>query len=169
MGVIGESAMSPDALLALAGSGQGGHYLRASFSESLVLLLVIAGLFAACVLIGALLSRRRRRQQQQPVANQWQALAVMGELCPHGWQADLRLYGWGAPVPADAPPARVPMVRLRWREFDEEPGRVAVERQVWAPTIEQALQAMVDDRRTDIAFEQIEQAAADPGGETWSE
>ena len=35
----------------------------------------------------------------RPVTDQWQALAVMGELCPHGWQAQITLYGWGAPVP----------------------------------------------------------------------
>jgi hypothetical protein len=154
------------ALLALAGSGQGGH-LEAPGSESILLALVIASLLAACALISILLTRHER--PQGPIGDQWRALTVMGELCPHGWQADITLFGWGAPVPADAPPARVPLVRLRWKEFDEEPGQVAVERQVWAPTIETALQAMVDDRRTDIAFEQIEKAAADPDSPAWGE
>ena len=87
----------------------------------------------------------------------------MGELCPHGWQAQIKLYGWGAPVPDDAPPSRVPLVELKWERFDDEFGRVAVARRVWAPTIAQALQAMVDDRRTDIALEQIEESMAEEG------
>jgi len=116
----------------------------------------------ACVAIGVYLRRRQRRPK--PVADQWQALAVMGELCPYGWRAQITLYGWGAPVPADAPPSRVPLVELEWTQYDE-PGHVAVARRVWAPTISQALQAMVDDRQTDIALEQIEQAATDE--DTW--
>jgi hypothetical protein len=158
--------MNARVLIALAGSGQGGH-VKAPGSEAVALAIVIASLFAVCALISILSSRRRARQK--PVENQWQAMTVMGELCPHGWQADVTLYGWGAPVPTDAPAARVPLVRLRWKEYGQEPGHVAVEREVWAPTIERALQAMVDDRRTDIAFEQIEQAAADSGGATWNE
>ena len=89
----------------------------------------------------------------------------MGELCPHGWQAEITLYGWGAPVPADAPPSRVPLVELEWTQFDEEPGRIAVARRVWAPTISDALQSMVEDRRTDLTLEQIEQAAAEEDSE----
>ena len=93
--------------------------------------------------------------------DQWQALAVMGELCPYGWQAQITVYGWGAPVPADAPPARVPLIELEWEQFEEESGRIAVARRVWAPTIGQALQTMVEDRQTDLTLEQIEQAAAE--------
>jgi hypothetical protein len=153
-------------LLALAGSGQGGHVV-APGSETILLALVIASLLAACALISMLLTRRERPQGTN--AEQWRALTVMGQLCPHGWRADITLFGRGAPVPADAPPARAPLVRLRWKEFDEEPGQVAVERQVWAPTIEMALQAMVDNRRTDVAFEQIERAAADSEGLAWGD
>jgi hypothetical protein len=122
---------------------------------------------AACVLIGIYLRRRQRRPK--PVADQWQALAVMGELCPHGWQAQITLYGWGAPVPDDAPPSRVPLVELEWKQFDEEPGRVAVVRRVWAPTIDAALQSMVDDRRTDIVLEQIERDADADEDVWWSD
>ena len=116
-------------------------------------------MMVACVLIGLYLRRRHRRPRR--VADQWQALAVMGELCPHGWQAQITVYGWGAPVPADAPPSRVPLVELEWTQFAEEPGQIAVARRVWAPTISDALQSMVEDRRTDLTLEQIEQAAAD--------
>jgi hypothetical protein len=103
------------------------------------------------------------------VSDEWQALAVMGELCPHGWQAQITLYGWGAPVPDDAPPSRVPLIELEWKQFDEEPGRVAVARRVWAPTIGEALQLMVEDRRTDVALEQIEHAADEDGDVWWSD
>src|SRR5271167_2795838 len=119
----------------------------------------IAAMTLACVLIAIHLGRRARRPKR--VADQWQALAVMGELCPHGWQAQITLYGWGAPVPPDAPPSRVPLVELEWKQFDEEFGQVAVARRVWAPTISDALQSMVEDRRTDLTLEQIEQAAAE--------
>ena len=52
-------------------------------------------------------------------------------------------------------------VELEWTQFDEEPGQIAVARRVWAPTISDALQSMVEDRRTDLTLEQIEQAAAE--------
>jgi hypothetical protein len=110
---------------------------------------------------------RRRNRRAKPVGDQWQALAVMGELCPSGWQAQITVYGWGAPVPADAPPARAPLIELEWKQFEEESGRIAVARRVWAPTIGDALQTMVEDRRTDLTLEQIEQAAAAEHDDLW--
>lgn len=107
---------------------------------------------------------RRRREPPAPVTDQWQALTVMGELCPHGWQAQVTLYGWGAPVPEDAPPARTPLVALEWKEYADDDGHVAVQRRVWARTIEDALQKMVDDRRLDVRLEQIEFQAPDEDG-----
>ena len=44
---------------------------------------------------------------------------------------------------------------------------MAVARRAWAPTIEQALQVMVDDRRTDLALEQIEQTAYEEDELQW--
>jgi hypothetical protein len=148
----------------LASGVQGG---TAPAHDTLLVMLLIAVIAAACVPIFIHLRRRHRRPR--PVADQWQALAVMGELCPHGWQAQITLYGWGAPVPADAPPARVPLVELEWKQFDDEFGRVAVTRRVWAPTVGAALQTMVEDRRTDLAFEQIEQAAAEDEDVWWND
>jgi hypothetical protein len=129
--------------------------------------LLIAAMVAASVLISVYLRRRHRRPK--PVADEWQAQAVMGELCPHGWQAQITLYGWGAPVPADAPPARAPLVELEWRQFDEESGRIAVARRVWAPTIGEALQSMVEDRRTDFTLEQIERAVSEDDDMWWDD
>jgi hypothetical protein len=138
-----------------------GGSAHAPLYETFVIVPVIVVMAVACGLIGVHLRRQHRRPK--PVADQWSALAVMGELCPYGWQAQITLYGWGAPVPADAPPSRVPLVELEWKQFDEEPGLIAVARRVWAPTIGEALQTMVDDRRTDITLEEIEQAQGGDG------
>jgi hypothetical protein len=151
----------------LARGGWQGCHEHASTYETVFVALVIAALLGACVVIAILLKRQHRRPK--PVADQWGALAVMGELCPHGWQAQITLYGWNAPVPADAPRARAPLVELEWKQFDEDPMHVAVARRVWAPTIDQALQAMVDDRHTDITFEQIEQAVAETDDVQWND
>ncbi len=155
-----------DAAVVLASGVQGGH-AQAPGYETLLVALVIAALSAASVLIFVYVPRRFWRRK--PVADQWSALALMGELCPHGWQAEIRLYGWGAPVPADAPSSRVPLVELEWKQFDEESGRVAVARRVWAPTIEEALRTMVEDRRTDFTLEQIERDASEDGDVWWSD
>lgn len=152
----GVSAHGRNFVIASGVQGGGGHPPAAH--DTLIVLLVIGLMALICVPIG-LYVRRRSRRAVKPVRDQWQALAVMGELCPHGWQAQITLYGWGAPIPEDAPPARAPLVQLEWKQFAEEPGRVAVARRAWAPTIERALQVMIDDRRTDLALEQIEQAA----------
>ena len=144
-------------------NGEQAGRVTAPAGETALIVLVIAAMAIALVLVSIWVRRHRR---PKPVTDQWQALAVMGELCAHGWQAQITLYGWGAPVPADAPPSRVPLVELEWKQFEEDSERVAVARRVWAPTIEEALEAMVEDRRTDMTFEQIEESAAEQG-ETW--
>lgn len=157
---------APLGLLLIASGVQGGH-IRAPGDETIGLAIGIAVLVLACIPIAIHLRRESRRPKA--VGDQWQALAVMGELCPHGWQAHITLYGWGAPMPADAPPARIPPVELEWKQFAEEPGKVAITRRVWAPTIGEALQRMVNDRRTDIEIEQIEQAVAEEEDVWWTE
>jgi hypothetical protein len=143
-------------LFVLASGVQGGH---ARAHDTLWVMGLIAVLAIAAVAI--VLHLRRRARRPKPVSDQWQALAVMGELCPHGWQAQITLYGWGAPVPADAPPSRVPLVELEWKQFEEESGRVTVARRVWAASIEQALQAMVEDRWTDVTLKEIERGVGE--------
>lgn len=150
----------------LASGVQGGR-LVAPGQETLLIVLAIVAMAIGCVSIAIYLRRRLRRPK--PVADQWQALAVMGELCPHGWQAQITLYGWGAPVPVDAPASRVPLIELEWKQFEDEAGRVAVARRAWAPTIGEALQTMVNDRRTDLTLEQIEQAAAEEEDLWWND
>jgi hypothetical protein len=157
--------MSLNASLLLASGVQGGGaHPAVAHTADLVDGLFILGGLAIVVLLAVLAIRRRRRRPL--VTDQWGALAVMGELCPHGWQAQIVLYGWGAPVPSDAPPSRAPLVELEWKQFDEQPGRVAVSRRAWASTIPEALQAMVEDRRTDLTLEQIEKSAG--GEDIWS-
>jgi LPXTG-motif cell wall-anchored protein len=151
---------------ALASGVQGGGARppAAHTSDMLELGAVLLGL--ALLALGTALVIRRRRRRARPVADQWGALTVMGELCPHGWQAQITLYGWGAPVPSDAPASRAPLIELEWKQFDEQTGQVAVARRAWAETIPEALQVMVEDRRTDLTLEQIEQSAG--GEDLWS-
>jgi hypothetical protein len=133
-------------------------------------LLVIAVSVALAVALAAVVLYLRRSQRRaRPVRDEWAALAVMGELCPHGWKAQVTIYGWGAPVPDDAPASRVPLVELEWSQYDEQTGQVAVARRVWAPSIAEALQVMVEDRRTDLSLELIEQEAAEREELDWDE
>jgi hypothetical protein len=150
--------------LLVASGVQGGHVPA---HDTLWVVLVIIALAAGCAWIFVYLRRRYRRPKM--AGDEWQALAVMGELCPHGWQAQINLYGWGAPVPEDAPPSRTPLVELEWRQFDEESAHVTVVRRVWAPSIGEALQAMVEDRQTDLTLEQIEQEAEGEEGLGWGD
>jgi hypothetical protein len=132
-------------------------------------LVITLSLLLALALVGVVLYLRRRARRPRQVTDEWAALAVMGELCPSGWKAQVTIYGWGAPVPADAPASRVPLVELEWSQYDEQTGQVAVARRVWAPSIAEALQVMVEDRRTDLSLEQIEQEAREGDGFEWED
>jgi len=147
------------ALIVASGVQGGPPHGQVLGQDSLLVGLLIAALTVVGLAIFIYLRRHPRRRKR--VADQWGALAVMGELCPHGWQAEIKVYGWGAPVPEDAPPSRTPLVELEWQQFDEEPGKIVVTRRVWSPTIDGALQAMVEDRQTDVNLEQIEQTFAE--------
>lgn len=149
--------------LILASGVQGGHARVAGY-ETLVIAVAIAAMSLAALAIGYYLRRHYRRPK--PVTDQWQALSVMGELCPDGWQAQITVYGADAPMPEDAPSSRGRPVELEWKQFDEQRGRIAVARRVWAPSISEALQTMVADRQTDVTLEQIERAAV-ADGEVW--
>jgi hypothetical protein len=115
----------------------------------------------------ALRARRERRRHLLAAANaERRARALMSELCPHGWRVQITLFGPHDAMPADAPPGDQARVALDWAELEDDSGRVAVARRVWAPTIGAALEAMVADRRTDETLEQIERGAA-PDGAPW--
>jgi hypothetical protein len=106
-------------------------------------------------------SWRGARRRQRAAANaERRARALMSELCPHGWRAQITLFEGEPPDHEPAPPARV---ALDWTELERGSGRPLVVRRVWARTIAEALEAMVADRRTDETLEQIEQGAAADG------
>ena len=151
----------------LARGGWHGCHEQASGHETVLVALLIVALLAACVAIALALERERRRARSVP--SERRAMHAMSELCPHGWEAHITLYGGGAPTPADAPRGRRQLVELEWKQLDQAPGGVAVARRVWASTIDEALHAMVDDRRTDITFEEIERAAVESGDVHWND
>ena len=112
------------------------------------------------ILAGLLLSReiRRWRAAHPPDSDEVRARAVMGELCPNGWQAQITMYGSSVSAPPDAPHFEGGLVAIDWSELpaaDEDP---PPPRRVWAPTISDALAAMVEDRRTDEVLERIERS-----------
>jgi hypothetical protein len=152
---------------ALAHSGRGG------LVEPLLLILLVIGIGVLSVpLIGLLVSRararahawsRERRRLRAAASAELRARALMSELCPHGWRAQITLFGENDELlrtEANGPRARV---ALDWMELEGESGRAAVLRRVWAPTIGEALDAMVADRRTDETLEQIEHGAVADG------
>lgn len=123
------------------------------------------------VLAGLLLSRemRRWRAARPHDDDEVRARALMGELCPNGWQAQITMFGAAASAPPDAPRFESgSLVAIDWAELpaeDEEPPMV---RRVWAPSIASALEAMLDDRRTDEVLERIERTA-NADEEPWDE
>jgi hypothetical protein len=109
--------------------------------------------------------RARHRRLRAMAAAEERARAMMSELCPYGWRAQITLF-------ADADPddhrpltrdGRRAQVALDWTELRDESGRPAVMRRVWATTVAEALEAMVADRRTDETLEQIERGAVSDG------
>ena len=113
------------------------------------------------VLAGLLLARelRRWRTRHRPHSHEVRARALMGELCPNGWQAQLTLYGSGQLEPPGAPASDGSLVAVDWSELPDERGELPPTLRVWAPTITDALAAMVQDRRTDEVLERIERSA----------
>jgi hypothetical protein len=154
--------------------GNAGRYDPGSVNllEPLVLLaggvivggagLWLLGLVVARVRRGLRAWRGRRRQARIAANAERRARAIMTELCPLGWQAQITLFETAVDQPNEEGP-RAP-VALDWAELSAYPtGRPAVMRRVWAATIAEALEAMVADRQTDEALEQIEQLAAAEG------
>ena len=101
-------------------------------------------------------ARRRARGRRIAAAGdvERRARAVMGELCPHGWRAQITLYESETRTEAGDPVRGA--VALDWSELRPGGGEPAVMRRVWAGSVGEALEAMVADRRTDETLEQIE-------------
>jgi hypothetical protein len=151
-----------------------GHYHAPNLTlANFAALALVIGLAALAVeLLGrivprgrsALRARRHRRRRLVAAANvERRTRALMSELCPQGWRAQITLFGPGDALPADAPSEDRARVALDWAELEDGSGRAAVVRRVWAPTIGEALEAMVADRRTDETLEQIERGAVTDG------
>jgi hypothetical protein len=105
----------------------------------------------------------RRRRQRATVSDERRARATMDELCPHGWRAQITLYGASDKPPDGRADRRRDWVGIDWAAFEDGSGRVEIVRRVWAPTIAEALDAMVADRQTDETLEHIEQSALADG------
>lgn len=137
-----------------------------------VIAMVIAGAIVGVLIyklvdIAVLGIRRRvvlRRRERAVARAERRARAMMGELCPDGWRAQITLFEPEDELPG-APGGGWARVALDWAELDPKHEGPAVVRRVWAPTIAEALDAMVTDRRTDEALEQIEHGAAAEGAE----
>lgn len=113
---------------------------------------------------GLIRSVRARRGRLRAAANaELRARTVMSELCPHGWRAQITLFAPADSERAGAPDGPASQVALDWTELRDESGSPAVMRRVWAPTIGDALEAMVADRRTDETLERIERGAVADG------
>jgi hypothetical protein len=145
--------------------GAGGA--PSSGTVGLIALVVLVPVIAAILIVlcvgwtRALLRRRRASEARLRAAATLEAgaRARMSELCPHGWRAQLTLFGADDELGAGAPRSAAARVALDWAEFDDADGHVAIVRRVWAPTIGEALEAMVADRRTDETLERIERSA----------
>ena len=119
------------------------------------------------VLAGLLLAReiRRWRSRHRPHSDEVRARAMMGELCPNGWHAQVTLYASptgvsaGAAVESGESRGRGGAVSIDWAELPGDGGESPPTRRVWAPTIVEGLAAMVEDRRTDEVLERIERSA----------
>jgi hypothetical protein len=104
--------------------------------------------------------RARRRRLRAAASAEMRARTMMSELCPHGWRATITMVSGADGEGSGGGRQRV---AIDWTELEDASGRPAVMRRVWAPTIGEALDAMVADRRTDETLEQIEQGAVADG------
>jgi hypothetical protein len=131
---------------------------------------IVAATILACALLTAtiLLLTRFRRKRDPMFFRESHAREQMQELCPNGWTARIVLYGDGAPLPDDAPPAGDRKVCVEWTEYEPDPTghvEVAVARRMWSRTITGALRGMLADRQLDRELEKIEQRVIHDAGE----
>jgi hypothetical protein len=151
--------------------GERFHPGRVSLMDPLILIAIVAGLGAIALPLLTIIVKRtqtvvrgrraERRRLRSAAGAERRARAMMSELCPHGWKAHITIY--------DGPEWQVDeglehgRVSLEWAELEPGTGRPLVMRQVSAPSVADALDAMLAGRRTDETLEQIEQGAASDG------
>jgi hypothetical protein len=156
----------------LAFANQAGQYRPSHYLNLVALpLTIIATAVAGWLLIKMLersvprLRRRlqiriaRRRRLHAAATAELSARAMMDEMCPHGWQAEIVLFGSADQLPDEAPDRARTRVQLDWSQLHES----AAARRVWAPDVKQALEAMVAERITEETLQQIEQQALADG------
>ena len=153
--------------------GDGLRAGRVNLIEPLgALILVACGGGLAVTMLGqvvprfrrALRSRIARRRRRRAAANaERRARAMMDELCPQGWHAQITLFGASEKPHGDTSVRHRDWVALDWTAFEDDSSRAAVVRRVWGPTISEALDAMVADRCTDETLQHVEQAALADG------
>jgi hypothetical protein len=139
----------------------------AAGSRTLGVLAQLELLAAGAVLLalaGLLLSRELRRLRgrgRRAEDEEVRARAIMEELCPGGWQAQLTLYS-ATSTPPDAPANASGLVSVAWLELgaDEAEDEPPMVRRLWAQTIADGLAAMVEERRADELLEHIEWPAS---------
>lgn len=115
------------------------------------LLLGIAGMLFAREL-------KRFRAPGRPVSDEQRARALMSELCPNGWRAQIALQVASGEDRSDLAVPERRLVSVDWAELPERVDGVEVVRRVWASSIAGGLAAMVEDRRTDEVLERIERS-----------
>jgi hypothetical protein len=137
---------------------------RGALVAPVVVVAVVAGLAALVVpLLGMALAGsghriRIWRRRRSAASVERRARAMMSEMCPAGWQAHITVQG-------EVPATRV---AVDWAELSDDGERPVVSRRVWGETIDEALDAMVVDRRTDLTLERIERDAVAHGAH-WPE
>jgi hypothetical protein len=145
-------AVPEPAIVAAAASSALGAAAQLELAAVGGVLLVFAVLLLAREL-------RRWRAAHPRDLDEVRARAVMGELCPNGWQAQITLYGSAASAPPEASRLDADLVALDWSELPAADENAPEPHRLWAPTIADALAAMVEDRRTDEVLERIERSA----------
>jgi hypothetical protein len=110
--------------------------------------------------------RLRRRRLVAAARAEERCRLTMDELCPFGWRAEITVISGPAEMTAERAGPEEMRVTLEWTALG--PGADPAPRQIWAPTVAAALEAMVADRITDETLAQIELQALSEGAE-WPE
>jgi hypothetical protein len=146
----------------------GAHPTPANLLQPLAAVGLSLAVGGGLIVVLTLIVRRTRRAMARnrklhaDATAERRARAMMDELCPHGWRAELALLGARDERPEqlqDHPD----WVVLDWVEHGGGAAGAGRVRRVVAPTIAAALDAMVADRLTDETLRQIEQSALDDG------
>jgi hypothetical protein len=100
-----------------------------------------------------------RRRLLAAANSESSARAMMDELCPDGWHAEIVLFSSASELPLQAPNPERTRVQLDWKELNDS----AELRRIWARDLKSALEAMVADRITEETLQRIEQQALADG------